>query len=172
MSKRAVFCIATSEAQAFRIIEAVKAAGFPPDDVSVLFPDHEAARDLAPEKRSKAPEGATAGSLMGGVLGGLAGWLMGMGRLAIPGLRPFIAAGPIMSALGGAAAGAAAGGLTGGLIGLGMPEPEAKRYAGRIRSGNILISVHTADRDELEQAKDIFQRAGGAEVSSAGESVA
>ena len=110
--------------------------------------------------------------MTGGVLGGVAGWLVGIGSLAIPGLGPFIAAGPIMAALGGAAVGAAAGGFTGALVGMGIPEYEAKRYEGRVRDGNILISVHADDRDRVARAKEIMQRAGAEDISTSGESAA
>src|SRR5215475_11263897 len=157
---KAVFCIAKNEAQAIRIVDQLKTAGFSHNDISVLFPDKTGTRDFAHEQNTKAPEGAATGAGTGGVLGGALGWLMGIGALAIPGLGPFIAAGPIMAALGGAAAGAALGGLTGLLVGYGMPEYEAKRYEGKIRSGNILLSIHTENGDEVTRAKDIFKQAG------------
>src|SRR5512145_2856578 len=157
---KAVFCIARSEAQAINIVERLKAAGFSSNDISVLFPDKAGTKDFAHEQHTKAPEGAAAGAGTGGLLGGALGWLVGIGALAIPGLGPFIAAGPIMAALSGAAAGAALGGLTGALIGMGIPEYEAKRYEGKVKEGNLLISVHTEDSDEVKRAKDIFERAG------------
>jgi hypothetical protein len=128
---QAVFCIATTYAQAERIVDGLKTAGFSNTDISVLFPDKEGTKDFAHEKNTKAPEGAATGAGTGGVLGGVAGWLIGIGSLAIPGVGPFIAAGPIMAALGGAAVGATVGGLTGALVGLGIPEFEAKRYEGK-----------------------------------------
>src|SRR5215813_6501479 len=158
--EKAVFCIAKTEPQAIRIVDQLKAAGFSSNDISVLFPDKSGTRDFAHEHHTKAPEGAATGAGTGGVLGGALGWLMGIGTLAIPGLGAFIAAGPIMAALGGAAAGAALGGITGALIGMGMPEYEAKRYEGKLREGNILISVHAEDSAERSRAKDIFSRAG------------
>jgi hypothetical protein len=170
MANKAVFCIATSEGQAIRIVEAARDAGFTGDDVSVLFPDRGGTRDFAHEQHTKAPEGAAAGAVSGGVLGGVAGWLVGIGSLAIPGLGPFVAAGPIMAALGGAAAGAATGGLTGMLVGYGMPEYEAKRYEGKIKGGNILISIHTESGDEVTRAKDICKQAGAEDISYTGES--
>src|SRR6266849_3399261 len=126
MAKRAVFCIAKSGDQACRIVDNLKAEGFSNNDISVLFPDKQGTRDFAHEKSTKAPEGATTGAGTGGVLGGALGWLAGIGALAIPGFGPFIAAGPIMAALSGAAVGATAGGLTGALVGMGMSEYEAK----------------------------------------------
>src|SRR4030095_13155260 len=116
-----------------------------PNDISVLFPDKSGTRDFAHEQNTKAPEGAAAGAGTGGILGGALGWLVGIGTLAIPGLGPFIAAGPIMAALSGAAAGAALGGITGALLRMGIPEYEAQRYEGKLKEGNILISVHTKD---------------------------
>jgi hypothetical protein len=130
---KAVFGIARSESQAVAIVERLRAAGFSNNDISVLFPDRTGTKDFAHEQHTKAPEGAAAGAGTGGVLGGALGWLVGIGALAIPGLGPFIAAGPIMAALSGAAAGAALGGLTGALIGMGIPEYEAKRYEGKIK---------------------------------------
>jgi len=163
---KAVFCIAKSELQAIDIVDGLKASGFSSGDVSVLFPDKGASRDFAHEQRTKAPEGAAAGAGTGGVVGAALGWLAGIGTLAIPGLGPFIAAGPIMGALSGAAAGAAVGGVAGALIGMGIPEHEAKLYEGKIRGGNILISVHTEDRAERQRAKEVFDGAGAENVSS------
>ena len=138
-------------------------------DISILFPDKTGTRDFAHEQHTKAPEGATAGATTGGVLGGALGWLVGIGALAIPGLGPFVAAGPIMAALGGVAAGAALGGLTGALIGLGIPEYEAKRYEGKIQQGNLLISVHTEDRTERARVREIFEQAGAEDISETAE---
>src|SRR5262245_2335381 len=131
MAKKAVFGILNTEAQAIRVVEDLKAAGFSSNDISALFPDKGGTRDFAHEQKTKAPEGAAAGAAAGGLLGGTLGWLAGIGTLAIPGVGPLIAAGPIMGALGGAAVGATAGGLTGALVGYGMPEMEAKRYEGK-----------------------------------------
>ena len=167
--EKAVFCIANTETQARTIVDQLKAAGFSNNDISVLFPDKSGTKDFAHEQNTKAPEGAAAGAGTGGVLGGALGWLVGIGTLAIPGLGPFIAAGPIMAALSGAAAGAAIGGLSGALIGMGIPEYEAKRYEGKIKEGNILISVHTDDSTERSRAKDIFTRAGADDISYTGE---
>jgi hypothetical protein len=162
---KAVFCIAQTEAQAIRIADQLKAVGFSGNDISVLCPDKSGTRDFAHEQHTKAPEGAATGAGTGGILGGALGWLVGIGTLAIPGLGPFIAAGPIMAALSGAAAGAALGGITGALIGLGIPEYEAKRYEGKLRAGNMLISVHAEDSTERARAKEIFERAGAEDIS-------
>ena len=167
---RAVFAIAKNEAQAEHIVASLKAAGFSNNDISVLFPDKSGTRDFAHEHHTKAPEGAATGAATGGVLGGALGWLAGIGALAIPGLGPFIAAGPIMAALSGAAVGASVGGLTGALAGMGIPEYEAKRYEGKVRDGNILLSVHTDDSEQRSLAKSIFERAGAEDVSSSSES--
>ena len=164
-----VFCIAPTETTAAAIVSRLQAAGFSGNDVSVLLPDRQGTRDFAHEQHTKAPEGATTGADPGGVLGGVIGWLAGIGTLAIPGLGPFIAAGPIMAALSGAAVGATAGGLTGALVGWGFPEYEAKRYEGKVRGGNILIAVHTDDRAQVKRAKDIFERDGAEDVSATGE---
>jgi len=167
--KKAVFGIANTESQAVAILDHLKAAGFSNDDISVLFPDQEGTRDFAHEQHTKAPEGASAGAGTGAVLGGALGWLVGIGALAIPGLGAFIAAGPLMAALAGAGVGAAAGGLTGALIGMGIPEYEAKRYEGKIKQGNILISVHTEDSDERDRAREILQDCGADDISYTGE---
>jgi hypothetical protein len=169
MSKTSALCIANSEPQAINIVDRLKVAGFSNNDISVLFPDKSGTRDFAHEQHTKAPEGAATGGVTGGVLGGALGWLAGIGALAIPGVGPFIAAGPIMAALGGAAVGGTVGGITGALIGLGIPEYEAKRYEGKIRAGNILISVHSDNRDETKRAKEIFEQAGAQDISSTGE---
>src|SRR5688572_13780756 len=141
MSK-SVFCLSDNEGQAERIVQELKAAGFSNNDISVLFPDKRGTKDFAHEQHTKAPEGAAAGAGTGGILGGAVGWLAGIGALAIPGIGPFVAAGPLMAALSGAAVGAAIGGIAGALVGMGIPEYEAKRYEGKVREGNILISVH------------------------------
>jgi hypothetical protein len=166
---QAVFCLVRTEAEAIRIVEQLKAAGFSHNDISVLFPDKAGTRDFAHEQHTKAPEGAAAGAGTGGVLGGTLGWLVGIGALAIPGLGPFIAAGPIMAALSGAAAGAALGGLTGALIGLGIPEYEAKRYEGKVKEGNLLISVHTEASTERARARQIFEQAGAEDIADTAE---
>jgi len=172
MAAKAVFCIAKTEPQADHIVADLKGAGFPDQDISVLLPDKQGSRDFAHEKGTKMPEGAATGAATGGVLGGTVGLLAGIGALAIPGLGPFIAAGPIMAALGGAAAGAAAGGLTGGLVGLGIPEYEAKQYESKIKGGNMLISVHTDDTAERSRAKEIFERNKAEDIATAGEASA
>jgi hypothetical protein len=169
MSKKSVFCIARDDAQAVRIVDDLQAAGFSNNDISVLLPDKSGTRDFAHKKGTKAPEGAVTGAGTGGVLGGALGWLAGIGSLAIPGVGPFIAAGPIMAALSGAALGATAGGLIGALVGMGIPEYEAKRYEARLREGRILISVHSENSDQTKAAKEIFERAGAEDISSAGE---
>ena len=172
MSKSSVICIAKTEAQAINIVNQLKARNFSSNDISVLLPDKSGTKDFAHEQHTKAPEGAATGGVTGGVLGGALGWLVGIGALAIPGVGPFIAAGPIMAALGGAAVGGAVGGITGALIGLGIPEYEAKRYEGKVKDGNILISVHTENHDQVSLAKEIFKRAGAEDISSTGESSA
>jgi hypothetical protein len=163
---KAVFCIANSEFQAESIVNELKMAGFSDNDISVLFPDKTGTKDFAHEHNTKAPEGAATGAGTGGVVGGALGWLAGIGVLAIPGAGPFIAAGPIMAALSGAAVGAAVGGITGALIGMGIPEYEAKRYEGKIRAGNILISVHSENSEETKRAKEIFEQAGALDISA------
>ena len=163
---KAVICIAKSEEQATRIVDDLKAAGFSNNDVSVLLPDRAGSRDFAHEHHTKAPEGAATGAVAGGVTAGVLGWLVGIGTLAIPGVGPLIAAGPIMAALGGVAAGGAVGGLAGALVGFGIPEYEAKQYEGKIKNGNIMISVHTDDSRQRKIAKEIFDRDHATDVSS------
>jgi hypothetical protein len=169
MSKKSVFCIATSRDQAENIVDRLKDVGFTNDSISVLFPDRETTHDFAHQKNTKAPEGAMAGVGTGGVIGGTLGWLAGIGAIAIPGVGPFIAAGPILAALSGAAVGAAVGGIAGALVGMGIPEYEAKRYEGKIRKGNVLISVHTDDNLEAEAAREIFEREMAEDIAVANE---
>jgi len=144
-------------------------AGFSNSDVSVLLPDNQSTKDFAHEKHTKAPEGTTTGVAAGGTIGGTLGLLAGIGALAIPGVGPFIAAGPIMGALAGLGVGGAVGGLVGALIGMGLPEYEAKRYEGRIKAGGVLLSVHCATSAEITRAKDLLEQTGAEDVSSAGE---
>ena len=167
--KKAVFCIAKTQTQAEAIVGQLKMEGFSNNDISVLFPDKSGTKDFAHEQHTKAPEGATTGGAVGLGVGAVLGWLAGIGSLAIPGVGPFIAAGPIMGALGGAAVGGATGGIIGALVGLGIPEYEAKRYEGKVRSGNILISVHTDNAYERTRAKSIFERANAEDISITGE---
>jgi hypothetical protein len=163
---KAVICIVNADPQVLKILGELKSAGFSNDDISVLMPDKSTTRDFAREHATKAPEGAISGASAGGVLGGALGWLSGLGTLAIPGMGPFIAAGPIMAALGGAAVGAAVGGIAGTLVGLGIPEIQAKKYEGQVKGGSILIAVHSEDARETSLAKTIFDRAGAQDVST------
>jgi hypothetical protein len=151
-----VYCLATSDAQAVRIANRLRNAGFSPSDISILAPDRGGTRDLGHENATKAPEGAAAGASTGALLGGALGWLAGIGALAIPGLGPLIAAGPILAALSGLAVGGTVGGFTGALIGLGVPEFEAQQYAGKLKEGNILMSVHADGSDEAAKIRKIF----------------
>src|SRR5436309_4676961 len=168
----AVFGIYKNRAQAEDAVERIEGAGFSSNDISVLLPDVQSSKEFAHEKNTKAPEGVTTGATAGGAIGGTLGLLAGIGALAIPGLGPFIAAGPIMGALAGLGAGAAAGGLIGALVGMGIPEYEAKRYEGRVKNGGILLSVHCDDSDWVSRAKDILKRSGAEDISSAGEKAA
>jgi hypothetical protein len=167
---KAVFGIYTTREQAERGVDTLLSAGFSNSDISVLLPDKNSTREFAHDKETKAPEGTAAGATTGGVIGGTLGVLAGIGALAIPGLGPFIAAGPIMAGLAGLGAGGAIGGLVGALIGMGMPEYEAKRYEGRVRGGNILLSVHCDTSDEIDRAKDVLKGTGAEDISSSGES--
>jgi hypothetical protein len=150
-------------------VDALREAGFRNTDISALFPENVGTRDFAHEKSTKAPEGATTGAGTGAVLGGAMGWLLGIGAIAIPGLGPFIAAGPIMAALAGAGVGGTVGGIAGALVGMGIPEYEAKRYEGRVKDGGILLSVHSDSSDWTKKAKEILKRTGAQDISSSGE---
>jgi hypothetical protein len=170
--KTAVFGIYQTINQAEQSVDRLLAAGFSNDDISVLFPDNQGSKDFAHEKNTKAPEGTTTGVTTGGVIGGTLGLLAGIGALAIPGIGPFIAAGPIMGALAGLGVGGAVGGLIGALVGMGIPEYEAKRYEGRIKEGGILLSVHCDTSDEITRAKDLLKHTGAQDISSSGEASA
>ena len=150
-------------------VSALQQAGFRNTDISALFPENEGTKDFAHEKHTKAPEGTATGAGTGAVVGGTLGWLAGIGALAIPGVGPLIAAGPIVAALAGAGAGGAIGGLTGALVGMGIPEYEAKRYEGRVKEGGVLLSVHSDNSDWTRKAKDILERTGAEDISSTGE---
>ena len=171
MSK-SVFGIATTQGQAEKIVRQLQGQGFATSEISVLMPDTGGTRDIGHVKATKAPEGATTGGVAGGATGGVVGLLAGIGAFAIPGIGPFIAAGPIMAALSGAAVGAATGGVVGGLIGLGIPEIEAKRYEEKLKKGNYLIAVHTDESEDTDRAKDIFKTAGAEDVSTVSEASA
>lgn len=170
--KIAVFGIYQNQKQAERTVDDLMAAGFSNDDISVLLPDNQGTKDFAHDKSTKAPEGAAAGVTTGGVIGGTLGLLAGIGVLAIPGVGPFIAAGPIVAALAGLGAGGAVGGIIGALVGMGIPEYEAKRYEGRVKEGGILLSVHSDDSDWTKRAKNILERTGAQDISSTGEASA
>ena len=150
-------------------VDALRQAGFRNTDISVLFPDNEGTKDFAHEMNTKAPEGAATGAGSGAVIGGTLGWLAGIGALAIPGVGPLIAAGPIVAALAGIGAGGAIGGIAGALVGMGIPEYEAKRYEGRVKQGGILLSVHCDGSEWTKKAKDILELTGGEDVASTGE---
>jgi len=166
----AAFGIYTTQLAVERAVDRLKEEGYRNTDISVLFPENQGTKDFAHEKHTKAPEGATTGAGTGVVVGGALGWLAGIGALAIPGLGPFIAAGPIMAALAGAGVGGTVGGVVGALVGMGMPEYEAKRYEGRVKKGGILLSVHSDNSDWAKKAKRILEETGAEDVSSTGES--
>jgi hypothetical protein len=168
----AVYGIYTARASAENAVDTLISSGFRSEDISVLLQDNVGTKDFAHEKQTKAPEGTTTGVVAGGAIGGTLGLLAGIGALAIPGLGPFIAAGPIMGALAGIGSGGVVGGIIGALVGMGIPEYEAKRYEGRIKEGGILLSVHCDNSDWVGKAKDILKRTGAEDVSSAGEASA
>ena len=170
--KTAVFGIYASAARAEAAVDALILDRFADSDVSVLLPDDQTTRDFAHEKHTKAPEGTTTGVAAGGTLGGTLGLLAGIGALAIPGVGPFIAAGPIMGALAGVGAGGAVGGLVGALVGMGIPEFEAKRYEGRVKEGGVLLSVHCNTAEQITRAKDVVNRTGAEDITSSGEASA
>ena len=167
--KTAIYCLAQDHPHAEHIVSNLKIAGFSSNEISVLFPDKGGTRDFAHEQNTKMPEGAATGGVAGMGAGAILGWLAGIGTLAIPGVGPFIAAGPIMAALGGAAIGGAAGGIIGALVGMGIPEYEAKLYEGKVRGGSILISVHTENADQLKTARKIFEDARAQDIKSTSE---
>lgn len=169
MSNISVYCVARTFDQADQMVVRLKGAGFSDNDISALFPDRTTSRDFAHEKNTKAPEGALTGVGTGGVVGGTLGLLAGIGVLTIPGVGLLIAAGPILSALSGAAVGAAAGGMAGALIGLGIPEYEARRYEGKLREGNILLSIHAENSDQVKLARSILEQMGATEIATSGE---
>jgi hypothetical protein len=165
----AVFGIFSNKASAEAAVDRLTATGFSAQDISVLMSDKEVSHEFAAEKNTKAPEGATTGAGVGGTVGGALGLLAGIGALAIPGVGPLIAAGPIMAALAGMGVGGALGGLVGALVGMGIPEYEAKRYEGRVKEGGILLSVHCDSSEEVSKAKDLLKAAGAEDIASAGE---
>ena len=167
--KTAVFGLYPSVERAERAVDELVSARFDNADVSVLMADHQGSKDFAHEKQTKAPEGTATGVAAGGTIGGTLGLLAGIGALAIPGVGPFIAAGPIMGALAGLGVGGAVGGLLGALVGMGIPEYEAKRYEGRVKDGGVLLSVHCYTSDEIARAKDRLKRTGADDIASAGE---
>jgi hypothetical protein len=167
--KTAVFGIYRSINQAERAVDYITASGFSYDDISVLLPDSQSSEQFAHEKHTKAPEGTATGVSAGGAIGGTLGLLAGVGALAIPGLGPFLAAGPIMAALAGLGVGGAVGGLIGALVGMGIPEYEAKRYEGRVKQGGILLSVHCETSEEISNAKKLLKTTEAEDISSAGE---
>src|SRR6202051_806768 len=171
--KVGVFGIYSTRAAVENATDSLVKAGFPTSDISVLLPESLGGpKEMGTEKATKAPEGTAAGVTTGGIIGGTLGLLAGVGLLAIPGLGPFIAAGPIMAGLAGLGVGGAVGGVTGALIGMGIPEFEAKRYEGRLQKGGILLSVHCDTSDEIKRAKDVLERTGAEDISSTGESSA
>jgi hypothetical protein len=168
----AVFGIYRTPADAERAVDALMGNGFSSGAISVLLPDNESTRAFAHHKDTKAPEGTTAGATTGGVIGGALGVLVGIGALAIPGVGPLIAAGPIVAGLAGLGVGGAVGGLVGALIGMGIPEYEAKRYEGRVKDGGTLLSVHCDTSDQVSRAKDLLKSSGAQDISSTSEASA
>ena len=169
--KKSIFGILHAREEAESIVERLKNAGFTSNDISMLFADTAGSKDFAHEHSTKAPEGTTTGGATGFVVGGVLGWLAGIGSLAIPGLGPFIAAGPIMAALSGAAVGTAIGGIAGALIGMGIPEYEARRYESKVKEGNILVSVHAENHEMAERAREILKAFHAADIATGSEAI-
>lgn len=165
----AVYGIYPSSTHAERAVDTLLRAGFSNNAISVLLPDDQSSREFAHKKDTKAPEGTTTGVTAGGIIGGTIGLLAGLGAIAIPGVGPFIAAGPIMGGLAGLGVGGAVGGLVGALVGMGIPEYEAKRYEGRVKSGGVLLSVHCDTSDQVKRAEEVLKNTGAEDISSAGE---
>jgi len=170
--KTAVFGLYHNRNQAEQGVDRLLVAGFSNDDISVLLQDNQSSKEFAHEKNTKAPEGVTTGVTTGGAVGGTLGLLAGIGILAIPGVGPLIAAGPIMGALAGLGVGGVVGGLVGALVGVGIPEYEAKRFEGRIKEGGVLLSVHCDTSDDITRAKDLLKQTGAQDISSTGEASA
>ncbi len=166
---QAIFCTVKNNEQASNLVERLKTVGFTANEISVLLPDSESSKDFAIDNQTKSPEGAAVGASTGAAVGGALGWLAGIGSLAIPGVGPLIAAGPIMAALTGVAVGGAVGGVSGALIGMGIPEYEATRYVGKLKGGRCLVSVHAEDSAEISRAKRIMEEAGAEDISSSSE---
>ena len=166
----AVFGVYPTRESADTAVDTLRTKGFRSTDISVLFPQNSGSKEFGHEKGTKSAEGAVAGGGSGAAIGGALGWLAGIGMLAIPGVGPFIAAGPIVATLAGMGAGGALGGVTGALIGLGIPEYQAKRYEGRMRKGGILLSVHADDQEWAGKGRQILEQTGAEDVSSIGES--
>jgi hypothetical protein len=164
-----VYCLAKTDAQAVRIANRLKTSGFSPSDISILTPDRGGVREVGHENSTKSPEGAAAGAGTGALLGGALGWMAGVGALAIPGVGPLIAAGPILATLTGLAVGGTVGGVSGGLIGLGIPEYEAKQYEGKLREGHILLCVHAQDSNEAAKARKILTEEKAESISTGSE---
>lgn len=170
MAQRAVVGIYQTRQQVENAVDLLQANGFRPEDISALLPDNVGTKDFAHEKNTKAPEGAAAGAATGAVVGGTLGWLVGIGALLIPGVGPFVAAGPIVAALSGVGVGGVVGGLSGALVGMGIPEYEAKRYEGLIKGGKILLSVHADNGEWADRARDILESTGADDISAVSES--
>src|SRR5436309_843632 len=169
MANTSVYGIYATRSGVEMAVDRLKCDGFRNTDISVLFPHNVGNKEFAVQNQTKAPEGLATGATTGAVVGGTLGWLAGIGALAIPGVGPFIAAGPIMAALAGAGAGGVLGGITGALVGMGIPEYEAKRYEGRVKEGGILLSVHSDNSDWTSRAKRILEQTGAEDISSTGE---
>jgi hypothetical protein len=172
MANTSVFGILRTREHVETVIDALRTSGFRAEDISVLLPENVGNKEMGTVKETKSPEGAATGGATGAVAGGILGWLAGIGTLAIPGIGPFIAAGPIMAALAGMGAGAVLGGVAGGLVGLGMPEYEAKRYEGLVKQGGILISIHCDDSEWTDRAEKLLEAYHAEDISSTGEATA
>lgn len=153
-------------------INALQRTGYRATDISVLSSDNQGSKDFALEKRTKALEGAATGAVFGAVIGAALTWFVASQNTAIPAFAPLVAAGPVLAALAGGGAGWAVGWIIGFMVGVGLPEYVAKRYAGRIRRGGILLSVHCDSREWCDRAKKTLSDTGARHISSAPEAAA
>jgi hypothetical protein len=166
---KSVFGIYLTRTNVESAVDAMRSAGFANSDVSVLLPESLKTGELSTEQSTKLPEGAAFGTGSGAAVGGALGWLIGIGSLAIPGIGPVIAAGPLVAALAGIGIGGALGGFSGALVGMGIPEYEAKKYEGRILKGGILVAVHCETNNEVDHARQVFLDSGAQDVAVASE---
>jgi hypothetical protein len=164
--KKCVFGIYPARDEVQSAVSSLRDAGFLNSDISVLLPENLGSKELATEKSTKAPEAAAVGAGSGAAVGGALGWFVGIGALAIPGIGPVIAAGPLVAMLAGIGVGGALGGFTGALVGVGIPEYEARRYESRLLKGDILLAVHCKNPEQIHRAQTILRASHAEDISS------